>query len=81
MRHLAFALSLAVTASITSAAFAQTNAPSDEYGYRFDDDYMLGDTLGSPPPILKGPKHPLKVQLIRARTSFVGEMLKSVEAF
>jgi hypothetical protein len=79
MRYSVFALSLAVTASITSAAFAQTTGNVDEYGYHFDDDFMVGDTLSSPPPILKLPKRGIKVQLIRARTSFVGEMLESVE--
>ncbi len=80
MRHVTFALSFAFALAVSSAALAQTNAAVDEYGYHFDDDHVVGDTLGSPPPLLKVPKHPLKVQLIRARTSFVGEMLKSVEA-
>jgi hypothetical protein len=78
-------LPLALLAALTmlavaSPSFAQTTTTEREgYGYHFDDDHMVGDTLGSPPPILKVPKKGRRIMLIRARTSFVAEMLKSVE--
>jgi hypothetical protein len=60
-------------------AAAQTTASQPGYTYDFDDDYMVGDTLASPPPILTGGKKGMRIMLIRPRASFVAEMLKSVE--
>lgn len=83
MRHSRLvALVVAVAASsVVGAASAQTptQAKVDSYTYTFIDDDLLGDTLSSPPPILKGGKRPMRITLIRPRASFVVEMLKSVE--
>jgi len=70
---LAFAL-----LALPAAARAQTKDPG--YSYHFDDDFMVGDTLSSPPPLLKLRRHPPRIMLLRPRASFVGELLKSVEA-
>jgi hypothetical protein len=78
-RLLAGALALA-SFSVVGVASAQTPSKEDSYTYTFIDDDLLGDTLSSPPPILKGGWRPKRITLIRPRASFVGEMLKSVEA-
>ena len=75
-----FPLAAALTLSIAPAAFAQGKSNDDNYGYHFDDDYMVGDTLASTPPLLIIRKRAVHVDLIRPRASFVAEMLKSVEA-
>jgi hypothetical protein len=64
---------------VASGAAAQPADTDQRYSYRFDDDYMVGDTLATTPPLLKVQPRPLKVSLIRPRASFVSEMLKSVE--
>jgi hypothetical protein len=87
MRHSRLvALVVAVASfSVVGAASAQTptqarQEPSNNsYTYTFIDDDLLGDTLSSPPPILKGGKRPMRITLIRPRASFVVEMLTSVE--
>lgn len=80
MRRFAPFLLAAAALCCAQAAFAQPKASDDNYEYRFDDDYMVGDTLSQTPPLIVIRKKPLRVQLIRPRASFVTEMLKSVEA-
>ena len=63
---------------LPTLAHAQTKV--DSYGYKFDDEYLLGDTFGSPAAIIKGGPRPHRVMLIRPRTEFVGALLKTVEA-
>ena len=75
-------LALALSASalvLAGSAWAQPTDSEQRYGYRFEDDYMVGDTLASTPPLLKVRPRVMKVNLLRPRASFVGEMLKSVE--
>lgn len=81
-RKLPWALALALASGVlgvAGGAAAQTTDTDSRYSYRFDDDYMVGDTLATTPPLLTLPLRPRKVSLIRARASFVPEMLKSVE--
>jgi hypothetical protein len=79
MRHSKpFAAAVAfVLLAFSGVAGAQTRG--EDYGYRFDDDLMLGDTLSSPPPIIEMRKKLPRITLIRPRPSFVGEMLQSIE--
>jgi hypothetical protein len=79
MRRFAPLLPAAAVLFCAQAAFAQPKL-SDDYSYRFDDDYMVGDTLSTTPPLIIIRKKPLRVQLIRPRASFVTEMLQSVDA-
>lgn len=84
MRSPTFSLSAAVFALglvMPGPSLAQTTSQQGgAYTYDFKDaDRLAGDTLGSPPPILSGPIKTRRVMLIRARTQFVSEMLKSVE--
>lgn len=76
---LAAALVLSVLC-VAAPSLAQAERDERGYGYRFDDDYMVGETLSTTPPLLKGFERRLRITLIRPRASFVPEMLKSVEA-
>jgi len=69
----ALALGLLLT---SGAVAAQTTHEED---YRFEDDDLLGDTLSSPPPLLKLRPKGRRVMLIRPRVSFRAELVKSVE--
>ncbi len=75
----AFALSAAMLA-FAAQARAQSGEPDDHYSYRFEDDYMVGDTLATTPPLLRLRRRIPRVNLIRPRASFVAEMFKSVES-
>jgi hypothetical protein len=78
--RLILALALSASALLLAGSAAAQPADSEQrYSYRFDDDYMVGDTLASTPPLLKVRPRVLRVSLLRPRASFVAEMLKSVE--
>ena len=51
------------------------------YEYKFDDDLLAGGGLESGSPIIRVNPRALRSQLIRPRTSFVPEMLKSADGF
>lgn len=72
----AAAVALALFA-VTGAAGAQNKGT--DYSYHFEEDLMVGDGLSSPPPLLELRRHPPRIMLIRPRTHFVAELLKSVE--
>jgi hypothetical protein len=69
---------------LSSAAYAEQPKPKkekvDSYGYEFKDDALLGAGLGPHGDMYKGRPMSLRDRLIRPRTEFVSEMLKSVEA-
>ncbi len=75
-KSLAGALAFAVLAT-SSAGMAQTKL--DSYDYHFEDDDLVGDTLGTPPPLLKLRAKGRRVMLIRPRASFAAELVESVE--
>jgi hypothetical protein len=54
-------------------------ARPENYTYHFTDDDLLGDTLGTPPPILRGSYRPRRILLIRPRVRFVAELVDAVE--
>ncbi len=70
---------------LTSAsAFAQGAQPaakdkSDGYGYEFSDDPLSAGGFGPNDATIRVRPGPVRTTLIRPRTSFVPEMLKSVE--
>ena len=80
MRRLSPFLLAAAALFSAQAAMAQPEPSYNHYDYRFEDDYMVGDTLSTTPPLIVVRKRIPRVQLIRPRASFVSEMLKSVEA-
>jgi hypothetical protein len=73
-----------------SAAFAQNTKPAagaaagggdkaDGYGYEFSDDPLSAGGFGPNDATIRVRPGPVRTTLIRPRTSFVPEMLKSVE--
>ena len=63
-----------------SSAFAQEATDSDEgYGYEFADDPLTAGGFGPNDATIRVRPGPVRRTLIRPRTSFVPEMLKSVE--
>jgi hypothetical protein len=66
----------------TSEALAQGKAPGkkdDGYGYEFSDDPLNAGGFGPNDATIRVRPGPVRTTLIRPRTSFVPEMLKSVE--
>ncbi len=91
---LAAALLLLTSGGFESRAFAQAAAPGggaagakpaaaggrDEgYGYEFSDDPLAAGGFGPNDATIRVRPGPVRTTLIRPRTSFVPEMLKSVE--
>jgi hypothetical protein len=63
---------------------AQAAAPVDDgrgYEYKFEDDDLLGGGIGGDTPMIRVGSKAIRAQLIRPRTSFVPELLKSADAF
>lgn len=79
-RHLACTLFLVTL--MPAAAFAQNKTqPAEEgYTYHIETDFLDGSDLRGDGPRLVVRKAAARVQLIRPRTSFVSELLKSTEA-
>ena len=81
-----FVLSSLVAASallVVSSAFAQqdvkTTDTKEGYGYNFTDDPLSAGGFGPNDATIRVRPGPVRTTLIRPRTSFVPEMLKSVE--
>lgn len=78
------ALIASATLSLTTAASADPKADpkkekSQDYGYTFGDDALLGNDLGGQSGMIKVRQGFVRNALIRPRVQFVTEMLKSVE--
>jgi len=73
---------LVVMATLTGFAAAQDVKSSDAdggYGYEFSDDPLSAGNFGPNDATIRVRPGPVRATLIRPRTSFVPEMLKSVE--
>jgi hypothetical protein len=71
---------LASFSLFTTAAHADPKKEKNEnYGYTFSDDALLGNDLGNQFGMIKVRQGSVRDRLIRPRTQFVAEMLKSVE--
>ena len=69
------------TTLFTSAAYAEPKKEKTEnYGYTFEDDDLLGGDLGVQTGMIKVRQKGTRDKLIRPRVQFVNELLKSVEA-
>jgi hypothetical protein len=75
---LAMAVSL-LTATAASAQDIQEQKTDDGYGYSFDDDPLNAGGFGPNDATIRVRARAARTTLIRPRTSFVPEMLKSVE--
>ncbi|MBX3181169.1 MAG: hypothetical protein KIT72_15190 [Polyangiaceae bacterium] len=80
-KKLGFALLLgAAFVFVAPSAMAQTAKDNDEgYGYEFDDDPLSAGGFGPNDATIRVRPQAARTTLIRPRTSFVPEMLKSVE--
>jgi hypothetical protein len=58
---------------------AGTPGSSGDYGYKFEDDPLSAGGFGPSDATIRVRPGPVRTTLIRPRTSFVPEMLKSVE--
>ena len=65
-------------ASIASAQTKRSDT-NDGYGYEFNDDPLSAGGFGPNDATIRVRPGPVRTMLIRPRTSFVPEMLKSVE--
>ena len=74
-----------VVSAMASSAFAQDagggagKKGDDGYGYEFSDDPLSAGGFGPNDATIRVRPGPIRTTLIRPRTSFVPEMLKSVE--
>jgi hypothetical protein len=81
----AFVALLVVTTSAIAQDKAAAGAPKvtggkeDSYGYEFTDDPLSAGGFGPNDATIRVRPGPVRTTLIRPRTSFVPEMLKSVE--
>ena len=64
---------------IASQAMAQNKKKDEGYGYEFSDDPLNAGGFGPNDATIRVRPGPVRTTLIRPRTSFVPEMLKSVE--
>ena len=58
---------------------AGTTGGNGDYGYKFEDDPLAAGGFGPSDATIRVRPGPVRTTLIRPRTSFVPEMLKSVE--
>lgn len=81
MRRLLIAVAAGLMVmGLSTAAFAQSAETSSEgYGYTFDDDPLSAGGFGPNDATIKVRPRAARTTLIRPRTSFVPEMMKSVE--
>jgi hypothetical protein len=78
----ALALAAVMAASLTTmtaSAQIQEQKTDDGYGYSFDDDPLNAGGFGPNDATIRVRARAARTTLIRPRTSFVPEMLKSVE--
>ena len=71
---------------VSASSFAQDAKPTGgdsggngDYGYKFEDDPLAAGGFGPSDATIRVRPGPVRTTLIRPRTSFVPEMLKSVE--
>ena len=94
IKKLAFLLSVGFVLSATTSVFAQQpgggaaaakptagggGKEGEGYGYEFSDDPLSAGGFGPNDATIRVRPGPVRTTLIRPRTSFVPEMLKSVE--
>jgi hypothetical protein len=81
-RYLSLLCSITLITTFSVAALAQSPRPVDSpggYRYDFDDDDLLASPQAPTGDTIWGEHRPLRTRLLRPRTHFVVEMLKSVE--
>jgi len=69
----------AAVLAMSGLSFAQDKEKAEGYGYEFDDDPLSAGGFGPNDATIRVRPRAARTTLIRPRTSFVPEMLKSVE--
>ena len=72
-------VALSLTSMLAAAQPIQESKTDDGYGYSFDDDPLNAGGFGPNDATIRVRARAARTTLIRPRTSFVPEMLKSVE--
>ena len=75
----AFALSSASSFAQDAKPAGGDSGGNGDYGYKFEDDPLAAGGFGPSDATIRVRPGPVRTTLIRPRTSFVPEMLKSVE--
>ncbi|HRI65365.1 MAG TPA: hypothetical protein PK156_14050 [Polyangium sp.] len=72
---------LATLSLFSTAALAEDKKQqkSQDYGYEFKDDSLLGNDLQNQGGLIKVRPPATRTQLIKPRTQFIAEMFKSIE--
>jgi hypothetical protein len=65
--------------TLSDALFDPPTDPRGDYGYRFSDDVMQAGVFTPDDPRIVIASHVVRTTLVRPRTAFVAELLKSVE--
>jgi hypothetical protein len=65
--------------ALAAPALAQKSAADEGYSYQMEEDFVDGGELGGTGPRLTIRGKQVRVLLIRPRTSFVAQLLKTVE--
>jgi len=85
-KHLVTGGVMATILAISPGVFAQAatstagaSSGGGDYGYKFEDDPLSAGGFGPADATIRVRPGPVRTTLIRPRTSFVPEMLKSVE--
>ena len=60
-------------------AFAATTQGEEGYSYEFDDDDLLGDAFAADGDVIILRTGPARTMLLRPRTSFVAELIRTLE--
>lgn len=71
--------SSAAMAAPTSKKKVETTEAGNDYGYKFEDDLLSGGVMGAESGMIKVRQGVVRRTLIRPRTHFVPELLKSIE--
>jgi len=82
MKKLTALLTTVILILVTSSVHAENKTTTNDkegYGYEFDDDPLNAGGFGANDSVIKVRSRAARTTLIRPRTSFVPEMLKSIE--
>jgi len=72
-------VTLALTSLCVAPAFAATTRADEGYSYEFEDDDLLGQAFGADGDLITLRVGPARTMLLRPRTSFVPELIRTLE--
>ena len=70
---------LGSSVAMADSKSVETTEEGDDYGYKFDDDVLGAGVMGAQNGMIKVRQGMVRRTLIRPRTHFVPELLKSIE--